>query len=95
MPPTGLGGKSKQIILARREKVDPKPAPNFSPNLGSSHLSYRTSTTAKRPVFVALFNKEKLQAISLRWSRFLRQAVKVDLMTKRMIHHEDTQAIHG
>jgi hypothetical protein len=31
----------------------------------------------------------------LRWSRFLRQAVKVDLMTKRMIHHEDTQAVHG
>jgi hypothetical protein len=30
-----------------------------------------------------------------RWSRFLRQAVKVDLMTKRMIHHEDTQAVHG
>jgi hypothetical protein len=32
---------------------------------------------------------------TLRWSRFLRQAVKVDLMTKRMIHHEDTQAVHG
>jgi hypothetical protein len=31
----------------------------------------------------------------VRWSRFLRQAVKVDLMTKRMIHHEDTQAVHG
>jgi transposase len=33
--------------------------------------------------------------LALRWSRFLRQAVKVDLMTKRMIHHEDTQAVHG
>ena len=33
--------------------------------------------------------------LTLRWSRFLRQAVKVDLMTKRMIHHEDTQAVHG
>jgi peptidoglycan/LPS O-acetylase OafA/YrhL len=31
----------------------------------------------------------------LRWSRFLRQSVKVDLMTKRMIHHEDTQTVHG
>jgi hypothetical protein len=30
-----------------------------------------------------------------RWSRFLRQSVKVDLMTKRMIHHEDTQTVHG
>jgi hypothetical protein len=33
--------------------------------------------------------------VEVRWSRFLRQAVKVDLMTKRMIHHEDTQAVHG
>src|SRR6187551_2727933 len=31
----------------------------------------------------------------VRWSRFLRQAVKVDLMTKRMIHHEDTQAVQA
>jgi hypothetical protein len=31
----------------------------------------------------------------LRWSRFVRQAAKVDLMTKRMIHHEDTQTVHG
>ena len=39
--------------------------------------------------------KHELGWIVLRWSRFLRQAVKVDLMTKRMIHHEDTQAVHG
>jgi len=32
---------------------------------------------------------------TLRWSRFVRQAAKVDLMTKRMIHHEDTQTVHG
>jgi hypothetical protein len=32
---------------------------------------------------------------SLRWSRFLRQAVKVDLLTQRMIHHEDTQAVYS
>ena len=31
----------------------------------------------------------------LRWSRFLRQAVKVDLLTQRMIHHEDTQAVYS
>jgi S1-C subfamily serine protease len=31
---------------------------------------------------------------TLRWSRFVRQAVKVDLLTKRMIHHEDTQTVH-
>ena len=31
----------------------------------------------------------------LRWSRFERQAAKVDLMAKRMIHHEDTQTIFG
>ena len=31
----------------------------------------------------------------VRWSRFLRQAVKVDLLTKRMIHHEDTQTVYS
>jgi hypothetical protein len=31
----------------------------------------------------------------MRWSRFLRQAVKVDLLTKRMIHHEDTQTVYS
>jgi hypothetical protein len=30
-----------------------------------------------------------------RWSRFLRQVVKVDAMTKRMIHHEDAQTVFG
>ena len=33
--------------------------------------------------------------VDLRWSRFLRQAVKVDLLTKRMIHHEDTQTVYS
>jgi hypothetical protein len=33
--------------------------------------------------------------LSQRWSRFVRQAAKVDLLTKRMIHHEDTQTVHG
>jgi len=41
------------------------------------------------------FISAKTLATPVRWSRFLRQAVKVDLMTKRMIHHEDTQAVHG
>ena len=31
----------------------------------------------------------------LRWSRFVRQAAKVDFLTKRMIHHEDTPTVHG
>jgi hypothetical protein len=31
----------------------------------------------------------------VRWSRFERQAAKVDLMAKRTIHHEDTQTIFG
>jgi hypothetical protein len=31
----------------------------------------------------------------LRWSQFMRQPAKVDLMTKRTIHHEDTQTVHG
>jgi hypothetical protein len=35
------------------------------------------------------------QMAGMRWSRFLRQAVKVDLLTKRMIHHEDTQTVYG
>jgi hypothetical protein len=30
----------------------------------------------------------------VRWSRFLRQAVKVDLLTQR-IHHEDTQTVYS
>jgi len=31
----------------------------------------------------------------LRWSRFLRQAVRVDLLTQRMILHEDTQTVYS
>ena len=31
----------------------------------------------------------------LRWSRFLRQAAKVDFQTQRMIHREDTQTVYG
>jgi hypothetical protein len=30
-----------------------------------------------------------------RWSRFLRQPVKVDLTTQRTIHHEDAETIFG
>jgi hypothetical protein len=30
-----------------------------------------------------------------RWSHFLRQGVKVDLMTKRTIHHEDAETVFG
>jgi uncharacterized protein (TIGR04255 family) len=30
-----------------------------------------------------------------RWSRFLRQVAKVDPTTRRMIHHEDAQTVHG
>ena len=30
-----------------------------------------------------------------RWSRYLRQVVKVDPTMKRMIHHEDAQTVHG
>jgi hypothetical protein len=33
--------------------------------------------------------------LMVRWSRFLRQAVKVDLLTKRMIRHEDTQTVYS
>ena len=29
-----------------------------------------------------------------RWSRFLRQVVKVGPMTRRMIHHEDAQTVY-
>jgi hypothetical protein len=29
------------------------------------------------------------------WSRLVRQAAKVDLMTRRTIHHEDAQTVHG
>ena len=36
-----------------------------------------------------------LAAMWQRWSRFVRQAAKVDLLTQRMIHHEDTQTVHG
>lgn len=32
---------------------------------------------------------------SQRWSRFLRQPVKVDLTTQRTIHHEDAETIFG
>jgi len=29
------------------------------------------------------------------WSRFLRRVAKVDSMTRRTIHHEDAQTVHG
>jgi len=29
------------------------------------------------------------------WSRFVRQAAKVDSPTRRTIHHEDAQTVHG
>jgi hypothetical protein len=47
------------------------------------------ATTTKAPYIKTLYYFE------LRWSRFLRQAVKVDLLTKRMIHHEDTQTVYS
>jgi putative tryptophan/tyrosine transport system substrate-binding protein len=36
-----------------------------------------------------------LSASTQRWSRFVRQAAKVDLPMKRMIHHAETQTVHG
>ena len=36
-----------------------------------------------------------LAMIGERWSRYLRQVVKVDPTMKRMIHHEDAQTVHG
>jgi hypothetical protein len=30
-----------------------------------------------------------------RWGRFLRQGFKVDPTTRRIIHHEDAQTVHG
>jgi hypothetical protein len=37
----------------------------------------------------------RLDPMSQRWSRFLRQPVKVDLTTQRTIHHEDAETIFG
>ena len=34
-------------------------------------------------------------ALDQSWSRFLRQVAKVDSMTRRTIHHEDAQTVHG
>jgi hypothetical protein len=34
-------------------------------------------------------------AIRQSWSRFVRQAAKVDSPTRRTIHHEDAQTVHG
>jgi len=67
-------------------------APQYCSTLGKiANCQTLVSLTLARhevPIMLAL-------RLFLRWSRFLRQAVKVDLMTKRMIHHEDTQAVHG
>jgi hypothetical protein len=38
---------------------------------------------------------EVTDAQGQRWSRFLRQVAKVDSMTRRKIHHEDAQTVHG
>ena len=34
-------------------------------------------------------------ALEESWSRFVRQAAKVDSMTRRTIHHENAQTVHG
>jgi len=36
-----------------------------------------------------------VNAISERWSCFLRQAAKVDSAMKRVIHHEDAETVFG
>ncbi len=35
------------------------------------------------------------ELLAERWSRFLRQGVKVDSMTRRIIHHEDAETVFG
>ena len=61
-------------------------------SLVSCPIALSPATSSSEKISFRQVNK---QTGNLRWSRFLRQAVKVDLMTKRMIHHEDTQAVHG
>jgi len=73
-----------------------------TPHASTENLEFAGITARFGPLGLILMAKKfhgaakAAHAIErLRWSRFLRQAVKVDLMTKRMIHHEDTQAVHG
>ena len=44
---------------------------------------------------VETFPSDRADQAPQRWSRFLRQPVKVDLTMRRMIHHEDPQTVHG
>ena len=56
--------------------------------------------TVPELITYAKANPGKINLASLgngteRWSRFLRQAVKVDSSMKRMIHHEDAETVFG
>jgi hypothetical protein len=62
-------------------------------------LSLTTSRWDKRIAIDLIAEMEshladRTTTLPLRWSRFMRQAAKVDLMT-RMIHHEDPQTVYG
>jgi hypothetical protein len=60
---------------------------------GKKYYAHRISYLLHRGKIPRAFVIDHL--CRMRWSRFLRQAVKVDLLTQRMIHHEDTQAVYS
>ena len=62
--------------------------------LGYSRLMTCFATVAILSTYRQTISPDNVVRI-LRWSRFVRQAAKVDLLTQRMIHHEDTQTVHG
>jgi hypothetical protein len=67
--------------MASKLGFGPEEAPVDCPMSFSLVMSY----------FVAAFICSEFKS----WSRFLRQGFKVDLTTRRTIHHEDAQTVHG
>ena len=58
---------------------------------GSDALDRRPQLAAA----LAIGRQKKCPVIVESWSRFVRQAAKVDSPMRRTIHHEDAQTVHG
>ena len=51
--------------------------------------------SSTRIISIILAGLSIILFVPKRWSRFLRQSVKVDSPMKRMIHHEDAETVFG
>jgi hypothetical protein len=82
LPP---GGSETELVIS---KTGPRPR-------RGERILHKMQLGDDAPAIAKRLTMEDLPDAAERWSRFLRQAAKVDLMTKRTIDHEDTQTVHG